>query len=161
MSVQCICQYREPPARKMLSDALKTAEPLKGGSWKMNRGGFLNHPALMDQVAVSSLLQDQFSKNMNISVTRRRGSSLCPALETNRGPAGSQGERCKLVIWFHAKSCSETQQPSKGLSCRVSPSLSISHAPWGVVIISQYMENAPLDIFAHRIKNSSPLCALW
>lgn len=157
--MQCTCQYREPPARKLSSDALKIAEPLKGGSWDVNRGGFLNHcPALRDQAAVSSPLQDKVNKKINISVTRRIGSSLCHTLETNRGPSGSQGERSKLlwllVIRIDAKSYSETQQPSEGLSCRASPSLSISHTPWGVVIMSQHMENAPLDVFAHRINTA-------
>lgn len=108
---------------------------MKGGSWKVNRGGFLNHyPALKDQATVSSPLQDKVNKKINISVARRRASSLCHALETNRGPSGSQGERCKLVIWFHTKSYSGTQQPSKGLRCRASASLSISHTPWGVLL---------------------------
>lgn len=47
-------------SQKAVSDALKIAEQLKGGSWEVTRGGFPNHcPVVRDQAAVSSLLQNK------------------------------------------------------------------------------------------------------
>lgn len=138
--MQCTCQYGDPPARGLLSDALKISEPLKGGSWEVNRAGFLNHcPALRDQAAVSNPLQDKVNKKMNISVTRRIGSSLCHALETSRGPAKVRGANfCDdLLLGLMQSPTAKLNSPGKDSDAQLHPASAFHiHLEWLLFCLS-------------------------